>query len=218
MWPEQRDGNRCPSQTAGTGADSTGLQFAVQTRFEGADFSFEVRSFRLLPRVFRCQGVSLRGRPLTSKLKINMSAKSLIKFGSINGTIVKSNKTGKAMYERFCFAGKQSASSLRQQGKDQGLKGKELTAYVNSLLTGDAATAAWIQHEAFVSAVRSKGGVPVNADMKAKSGVSRYAFPDAPKAPSTADTAKSLGVDQAALEAFMASQKAAQAAALTLNA
>ena len=95
-------------------------------------------------------------------------------------------RNGRNLGKRVNFCGQQSASSLRDCGKRSGLKGKELTGYVNAQLTGESAKAAGIMASGFLSAAIQSGYVPTAADLKANTFCIRGQKPSVAKEPKQA--------------------------------
>lgn len=74
------------------------------------------------------------------------------------------SKAGKDIGTRITFIGTESLSEIRLNGKQLGLKGKKLTAYVEAAYRGDNATAAWVRHGVALEAVRKAGAAPIELD------------------------------------------------------
>jgi len=105
-----------------------------------------------------------------------MIGKELSTIGSI---VNRTSAKGKDLGVRMTFCGRSTASEIRHTLKAEGLKGKELTNKVNSVLSGEA-DIRWMKHEILVSAARSQGFVPDYTDASAKgtSMVTRYIKPE----------------------------------------
>lgn len=93
-------------------------------------------------------------------------------------------KKGRVVGQKFIF-GVLSAKEIRAAGREMGLKGNDLTLYVNRALSDEAA-----QRRAagavFMSVAESKGMLPDSGDLRAHSGVLRFIAPKAVKeAPSS---------------------------------
>ena len=126
------------------------------------------------------------------------------------GTIVnRTSAKGKDLGVRMTFCGRQTASEIRHTLKAEGLKGKELTNKVNSVLSGEA-DIRWMKHEALVSAARSNGFVPDYTDASAKgtSMVTRYIKPEAQYVAASQVAAQDAVI--AELKAELAALKAAR--------
>ena len=72
----------------------------------------------------------------------------------------KTDARGRSRGLALSFIGEKSASQLKEEGKKLGLKGDKLKMFVNKSLNGDK-DAAWLRHDALLSAMRSSGVVPV---------------------------------------------------------
>lgn len=124
-----------------------------------------------------------------------------------------SNAAGRITATRVYFTGDASTGkgTLRQQGKEKGLKGNALNEWVHSMASGDAAAAARLTARALFNAALDKGAVPSIADFKPNGNAVFTLIPEA-KEPKT----KTIScVDPVAMVATMTpEQKAALLAAL----
>lgn len=93
-------------------------------------------------------------------------------LNTINGALVttRTNAAGRDLGLRVHLTGEtKPAKELRREGKEAGLKGRELTEYVNSHLTGDKAKAAWIRLDNAIAVARQvPNAVPVHFDVNGK--------------------------------------------------
>ena len=135
-----------------------------------------------------------------------MITKELSTIGSISNRV---SAKGKSLGVRMTFSGTQTASEIRASLRESGFKGKELTFKVNEILS-EKADIRWVQHEALVSAARSKGFVPDYTDASAKgnSMVTRYVKPEAQYVAVSEVAAKDAMI--AELQAELAALKAAR--------
>lgn len=105
----------------------------------------------------------------------------MLELATINpNTTVRTRKDGKIIGHRMAFDGTASASDIRKELKESGLKGRDLTKAVNAALAGKA-DIRWLKHEALNSALRSDGFIPDYADAAAngKSASVRFIKPGA---------------------------------------
>lgn len=135
-----------------------------------------------------------------------MITKELSTIGSITNRV---SAKGKSLGVRMTYNGTMTASEIRASLREDGYKGKELTAKTNAVLSGEA-DIRWMKHEALVSAARSNGFVPDYTDASAKgtSMVTRYIKPKAEFVSVNEVAAKDEVI--AALQAELAALKAAR--------
>lgn len=135
-----------------------------------------------------------------------MITKELSTIGSISNRV---SAKGKSLGVRMTYNGTMTASEIRASLREDGYKGKELTAKTNAVLSGEA-DIRWMKHEALVSAARSNGFVPDYTDASAKgnSMVTRYVKPEAQYVAVSEVAAKDAMI--AELQAELAALKAAR--------
>ena len=135
-----------------------------------------------------------------------MITKELSTIGSITNRV---SAKGKSLGVRMTYNGTMTASEIRASLREDGYKGKELTAKTNAVLSGEA-DIRWMKHEALVSAARSNGFVPDYTDASAKgnSMVTRYVKPEAQYVAVSEVAAKDAMI--AELQAELAALKAAR--------
>ncbi len=133
------------------------------------------------------------------------------------------NSGGKSLGQRMFLTGdSRSASDRRKEGKELGLKGKELSTYVNAGLSGDAATESRMRLMALVQKANDSGFVPDVADLNTKGDkmLVRFIKPKAPKPDAAVSAATKKGAEyQAAAKAAedkLAETKKAIAGAIAL--
>jgi hypothetical protein len=102
---------------------------------------------------------------------------------------------GKDRGTRYSFVGQSTASGLRAEGKDKGLKGKELTAWVNAHLTGDTANVAKMKGAMFLESCSQAGLVPVYGDVNAKGSTATLKFQKASTSTLTAADARAAAAE-----------------------
>lgn len=122
--------------------------------------------------------------------------------------IERKDKNGKVTGSVIKFVGADNAKSLREQGKAAGIKGKALTGFVNSMLTGDKGKAAWLKGAAMFQIIQGEGKlVPTQFVMNKAGDGGRMEF----IAPTVSPADESLTKELEALRAELAALKAKQA-------
>lgn len=121
----------------------------------------------------------------------------------------RNNSRGKALGSRFNFEGTENASALRARLKASGVKGKDLTAQVNAVLTGNASSKR-VMGMAAMSHMAEKGFVPDCIDLnkaQTKATITLYRVEEQKPAEVTkADALKLLGITDEQLAALLAKQ------------
>ena len=101
---------------------------------------------------------------------------SVVPFNSVSQSREIVTKKGKVVGVRHQFSS-EPAGQLNERFKLAGLKGNERKKAVQASLNGTK-DSRWVQFEASMSILRSKGAIPDQVDLRSKSAAVKFVIPD----------------------------------------